>query len=126
VGPVGRFFNKEEIEQMPKDTDLGKNVLTNRTASKEALEFKCTSIRESITGDLKAMLRESEVYKLQTAVTEALDWLKNNGDASKDTIDEQLTILGDICDPIISNAYLKIFPGSPGSMPGGLGNNNQS
>jgi hypothetical protein len=80
----------------------------------------CNSIRDAISVDLKDILQQNEVSILQTAVTEALERLEKNVNASKDMFDEQLTILKGICNPILTNAYQNIPIDNPGfgGMPG--------
>ena len=92
-----------------------------RISSKNGLESYAYNLRNSLNDDqLSGKFEADDKTKLETAVNEAIQWLDNSQEASKDEYESKQKELEAIANPIMQRLYSKAG-GAPGGFPGGPG-----
>ncbi|KAF8522226.1 hsp71-like protein [Hysterangium stoloniferum] len=116
-------LSKEEIERMVAEAEKYKSedeAATARIAAKNGLESYAYNLRnslndENITGKMDA----ADKSKLDTAITEAIQWLDASQEASKEEYEEHQKELEAVANPIMQKLY-GAAGGPPGGAPGGF------
>ncbi|KAJ2930824.1 hypothetical protein H1R20_g6293, partial [Candolleomyces eurysporus] len=92
-----------------------------RISAKNGLESYAYNLRNSLNDDqLSGKFEADDKTKLETAVNEAIQWLDNSQEASKDEYESKQKELEAIANPIMQRLYSKAG-GAPGDFPGGPG-----
>jgi len=122
-------LSKEEIERMVDEAEKYKaedEAATARIAAKNGLESYSYNLRNSINDEkLAGKFDPADKKKLEDAVNEAISWLDNSQEASKEEYEERQKELEGIANPIMQKLYASAggspgaFP-SPGGAPGGF------
>jgi heat shock protein 1/8 len=122
-------LSKEEIERMVSEAEKYKTedeAASARIASKNGLESYSYNLRNSINDEkLAGKFDPADKKKLEDAVNEAISWLDNSQEASKEEYEEKQKELEGIANPIMQKLYASAggtpgaFP-SPGGAPGGF------
>ncbi|KAF9645117.1 heat shock cognate 70 [Thelephora ganbajun] len=122
-------LSKEEIERMVSEAEKYKaedEAAGARIASKNGLESYAYNLRNSINDEkLAGKFDPADKKKLETAVSEAISWLDNSQEASKEEYEERQKELEAIANPIMQKLYASAggtpgaFP-NPGGAPGGF------
>jgi len=114
-------LSTEEIERLVREAeefaDEDKKVKETIDA-RNGLEGYVYSMKNTINDEDKLGKKISDEDKatIEEGIKEAVDWLEDNTEASKDDYDEQKTKLEKVCNPIISKLYQ-----AAGGAPGGEG-----
>ena len=125
-------LSKEEIDRMVSEAEKYKaedEAAAARIQAKNGLESYAYNLRNSIQDDkLADKFEAGDKDKLQSAVDEAISWLDNSQEASKDEYESKQKELEAIANPIMQRLYGAAggapggFPGgAPGGFPGGAG-----
>ena len=124
-------LSKEEIERMVAEAEKFKaenEAAIARISSKNGLESYVYNLRNSINDKkLSDKFDAADKKKLQDAVNEAISWLDNSHEASKEEYEERQKELEGIANPIVQKLYAGAgvtagaFP-NPGGAPGGFPN----
>jgi heat shock 70kDa protein 1/2/6/8 len=126
-------LSKEEIERMVSEAEKYRaedEAATARITAKNGLESYSYNLRNSLTDDkLADKFAPEDKSKLQGAVDEAIKWLDESQEASKEEYEEKQKELEAIANPIMQRLYGAAgggpegFPGAggfPGGAPGGF------
>ncbi|TEB31233.1 heat shock protein 70 [Coprinellus micaceus] len=115
-------LSKEEIDRMVSEAEKYKaedEAAAARIQSKNGLESYAYNLRNSIQDDkLADKFEAGDKDKLQSAVDEAISWLDNSQEASKDEYESKQKELEAIANPIMQRLY-GAGGGAPGGFPGG-------
>jgi molecular chaperone DnaK (HSP70) len=132
-------LSKEEIERMVSDAEKYKGVLiflevlsatdrcvfykaedeaaASRISSKNALESYAYNLRNSMQDEkLADKFDPADKQKLDTAITETIQWLDGAQEAGKEEYEERQKELEAVANPIMQKLY-----GAAGGPPGGAG-----
>lgn len=121
-------LSKEEIERMVNEAEKYKKEdeeATSRITAKNGLESYAYNLRNSLQDEkLKDKFEPADKTKLETAVNEAISWLDNSQEASKEEYEDKQKELEAVASPIMQKLYSGAggaFPGAggPGGFPGG-------
>ena len=111
-------LSKEEIEKMVQEAEKFKKEdeeVAERIGARNGLESFAYNLRNTMNDEnLKSKFTPADKKKLQEAVDEAIKWLENNQEASKDEYETRQKELESISSPIMTKLY-----GGAGGMPGG-------
>jgi L1 cell adhesion molecule like protein len=120
-------LSKEEIERMVSEAEKYKSedeAASARISSKNGLESYSYNLRNSINDEkLAGKFDPADKKKLEDAVNEAISWLENSQEASKEEYEERQKELEGIANPIMQKLYAS-SGGAPGAFPspgGGAG-----
>ena len=122
-------LSKEEIERMVNEAEKYKSedeAATARIAAKNGLESYAYNLRNSINDEkLAGKFEPADKKKLEDSVNEAISWLDNSHEASKEEYEERQKELEAVANPIMQKLYASSggAPGSfpnPGGAPGGF------
>jgi len=115
-------LSQEEIARMVDDAEKYKaedELAAARIASKNGLESYAYNLRNSMTDEkLSDKFDPADKKKLEDAVNEAIHWLDNSQEASKEEYEEKQKELEGIANPIMQKLYAGTG-GAPGGFPGG-------
>ena len=123
-------LSKEEIERMVNEAEKYKaedEAVSARIAAKNGLESYSYNLRNSITDEkLTSKFEPADKKKLEDAINEAIWWLDNSQESSKEEYEERQKKLESIANPIMQKLYSSVgtFPnpsGAPGAFPGACG-----
>ncbi|ORX61846.1 hsp71-like protein [Hesseltinella vesiculosa] len=118
-------LSKEDIERMVNDAEKYKaedEEAASRIQARNGLESYAYNLRntmgdEKVSGALAAEDKET----ITKAVDEAISWLDNSQEASKDEYDSKQKELEEIVNPIMQKMYAQAGAGgAPGAAPGGF------
>lgn len=118
-------LSKEEIERMVNDAEKYRaedEAAAARITSKNALESYAYNLRNSLNDEkLASKFEPDDKTKLDTAVKEAIKWLDDSQEASKEEYEEKQKELEGIARPIMEKLYSAggAPGGAPGEFPGG-------
>jgi len=118
-------LSEDEIERMVKEAeefaDADKSA-REVVDAKNALEGYAYNMRNQIEDKEKlgGKISDEDKETINEAVKEALEWLDDNKEASKDDLAQKLKDLEAKCNPIVSKIY-QSSGGAPGGAPGGAG-----
>ena len=122
-------LSKEEIERMVTEAERYKaedEAICARISAKDGLESYAYNLRNSINNErLSDKFDVADKRKLQDAVNEAISWLDNSQEASKEEYEERQKELEGIANPIMQKLYTRAsavagaFP-NPGGAPHGF------
>ena len=94
-----------------------------RIQSKNGLESYAYNLRNTLQDEkVKDKFDPADQSKLEAAVNEAIKWLDESQEASKEEYDDKQKELEGIANPIMQKLYSSgagAFPGGPGGFPGG-------
>jgi L1 cell adhesion molecule like protein len=114
-------LSKEEIERMVQEAEKYKaedEAAAARITAKNGLESYAYNLRNSITDEkLAGKFEAGDKAKLESAVNEAISWLDNSQEASKEEYEEKQKELEAVANPIMQKLYSA--GGAPGGFPGG-------
>jgi len=113
-------LSKDDIERMVAEAEKYKADDEGQKAkieAKNSLENYCFNVRNSINDEkVKGKLSETDKTKIESLVTETLNWLENNGGAEKEEFEEKQKSVEKEIMPLMSKLY-----GGAGGAPGGSG-----
>ncbi|KAK0459654.1 heat shock cognate 70 [Desarmillaria tabescens] len=116
-------LSKEEIERMVNEAEKYKaedEAAAARIAAKNGLESYAYNLRNSMNEEkLADKFEASDKSRLETAVNEAISWLDNSQEASKEEYEEKQKELEAVANPIMQKLY-GAAGGAPGGAPGGF------
>jgi L1 cell adhesion molecule like protein len=123
-------LSKEEIERMVSEAEKYKaedEAAGARIAAKNGLESYAYNLRNSINDEkLAGKFDPAEKKKLEDSVNDAIHWLDNSQEASKEEYEERQKELEGIANPIMQKLYAGAggapgaFPSPGGGTPGGF------
>lgn len=115
-------LSKSDIERMVNDAskyEAQDKEQRERIDAKNGLENFAYSMKNTMNDTNVASKRaESDKKKVLDAVEQALQWLHNNQEASKEEFEHRQKELESLCNPIMTNLYQQ--GGGAGGMPGGM------
>jgi len=101
-------LSQDDIDRMVKEAedfaDQDKKVKAKIDA-RNSLETYCYNMKQTVGDKLKDKLESDEKEKIEKVVSEALEWLDENGDADKEDYEEKLKEVQDVCNPIVAKLY---------------------
>jgi heat shock protein 1/8 len=116
-------LSKEEIERMVSQAEKYKSedeAASARIVAKNCLKSYSCNLWNSINDEnLAGKVEPADKKKLEDAVNEALSWLDNSQEASKEEYEEKQKDLEGIANPIMQKLYAGAG-GTPGGAPGGF------
>jgi L1 cell adhesion molecule like protein len=119
-------LSKEEIERMVNDAEKYKeedDAAAARIQAKNGLESYSYNLRNTLNDEqLAGKFDPADKSKLETAVNEAISWLDNSQEASKDEYESKQKELESVANPIMQKLYAAgggAPDGAPGGFPGG-------
>ena len=116
-------LSKEEIERMVSEAEKYKSedeAASARVVAKNSLKSYSHNLRNSINDEnLASKFEPADKKKLEDAVNEAISWLNNSQEASKEEYEEKQKELEGVVNPIMQKLYASTG-GTPGGAPGGF------
>ncbi|KAG1147533.1 hypothetical protein G6F37_002746 [Rhizopus arrhizus] len=120
-------LSKEEIERMVNDAEKYKaedEEAASRIQAKNGLESYAYNLRNTLQDEkVGGALPEDDKTKLNAAVDEAIKWLDESQEASKEEYESKQKELEEVANPIMMKFYQQAggAPGAaPGAAPGGF------
>ncbi|KAI8979450.1 hsp71-like protein [Mycotypha africana] len=114
-------LSKEDIERMVNDAEKYKaedEAAAARITAKNGLESYAYNLRNTLQEEkVSSKLDAGDKEKLDNAVKEAIDWLDNSQEASKEEYESRQKELEEIANPIMMKLYQQEGAGA-GGMPG--------
>lgn len=115
-------LSKEDIERMVKEAEKFKDddeKIKQRVEAKNKLENYCYNVKSTVLGDEKMKTAlGSDLSTVETTVDEALKWLEQNGDASKEEMESKYKEVESKLMPLIAKAYQANAPSGTGQPTG--------
>ncbi|CAO3632840.1 unnamed protein product [Mucor hiemalis] len=116
-------LSKEDIERMVNDAEKYKaedEEAAARIQAKNGLESYAYNLRNTLQEEkVSTKLEAGDKEKLDAAVKEAIEWLDNSHEASKEEYEARQKELEEIANPIMMKLY-QSEGGAPGGAPGGF------
>lgn len=116
-------LSKEDIERMVNDAEKYKaedEAAAARIQAKNGLESYAYNLRNTLQEEkVSTKLEAGDKEKLDAAVKEAIEWLDNSHEASKEEYEARQKELEEIANPIMMKLY-QSEGGAPGGAPGGF------
>jgi L1 cell adhesion molecule like protein len=120
-------LSKEDIERMVNDAEKYKaedEEVAARIQARNGVESYAYNLRNTLQEDkVKDKLEPDDKEKLEKAINEAIEWLDNSHEASKDEYESRQKELEEIANPIMMKLYQgeggAPGGGAPGGFPGG-------
>jgi len=117
-------LSKDEIERMVSEAEKYKaedEEVAARIAARNGLESYAYNLRNSLQDEkVGGKLEEADKNKLKEAVDDAIKWLDESAEASKDEYESRQKELEEVANPIMTKLYGQAQGGMPGGgMPGG-------
>eukprot|EP01064_Diplonema_japonicum_P008924 TRINITY_DN163_c0_g1_i1.p1 TRINITY_DN163_c0_g1~~TRINITY_DN163_c0_g1_i1.p1 ORF type:complete len:652 (+),score=266.43 TRINITY_DN163_c0_g1_i1:51-2006(+) len=116
-------LSQAEIDAMCKDAEKyaeSDKLAKERIEAKNGLENYAYSMKNTINDEKTgALMGEDEKKKVNDACEEAIKWLDNSQEASKEEYESRMKELEGICSPIVKKMYEQ--QGGAGGMPEGMG-----
>ncbi len=112
-------MSKEEIERLIKEAEAYKEEdkkIKERIESKNELENYLYSTKSTIVDNPEMKLSEKDKEKINETITEGLQWLDINQNATQDEFKNKQDKLSDVISPIVA----KLYKGSGGTSGGGV------
>jgi heat shock protein 1/8 len=129
-------LSKEDIERMVSEAEKYKaedEAAAARISAKNGLESYAYNLRNTLQDEkVSGALEAADKEKLQSAVDEAIKWLDESQEASKEEYESKQKEVEEIANPIMMKLYGQQggaeggmpgaggFPGAPGAAPGGF------
>ncbi|KAI7904544.1 hsp71-like protein [Cokeromyces recurvatus] len=117
-------LSKEEIERMVNDAEKYKaedEAAAARIQAKNGLESYAYNLRNTLQEEnVASKLDAADKEKLNQAVKEAIDWLDNSQEASKEEYESRQKELEEIANPIMMKMYQGAGGAPGGGAPGGF------
>ncbi|KAI8988683.1 hsp71-like protein [Pilobolus umbonatus] len=117
-------LSKEEIERMVNDAEKYKaedEATAARIQARNALESYTYNLRNTLQEEkVASKLDAADKSKLEAAVKEAIEWLDNSHEASKEEYESRQKELEEVANPIMMKMYQGEAGGAPGGAPGGF------
>ncbi|EIE88177.1 hypothetical protein G6F46_006654 [Rhizopus delemar] len=111
-------LSKEEIERMVNDAEKYKaedDAAAARIQARNGLESYAYNLRNTLQEEkVASKIEAGDKEKLENAVKEAIDWLDNSHEASKEEYESRQKELEEVANPIM----MKMYQGEGGGMPG--------
>ncbi|KAG2210532.1 hypothetical protein INT47_002474 [Mucor saturninus] len=116
-------LTKEDIERMVNDAEKYKaedEAAAARIQAKNGLESYAYNLRNTLQEEkVSTKLEAADKEKLDAAVKEAIEWLDNSHEASKEEYESRQKELEEVANPIMMKLY-QGEGGAPGGAPGGF------
>ncbi|KAG2175561.1 hypothetical protein INT43_001208 [Umbelopsis isabellina] len=118
-------LSKEDIERMVSEAEKYKaedEEVAARISAKNGLESYAYNLRNTLQDEnVGGKLEEADKNKLKEATDEAIKWLDDSQEASKDEYESRQKELEEVANPIMMKLYGQggAAGGAPGGMPGG-------
>jgi len=117
-------LSKDEIERMVSEAEKYKaedEEVAARIAARNGLESYAYNLRNSLQDEkVGGKLEEADKNKLKEAIDDAIKWLDESAEASKDEYESRQKELEEVANPIMTKLYGQAQGGMPGGgMPGG-------
>lgn len=121
-------LSKEEIERMVNQAEQyaeEDKKAREQVEAKNGLENYAYNMRNTIKDDkMKDKLTGDDKETIEKAINDTISWIEQNPTAEKETYDDKLKELEQVCNPIIARLYQAAggeggMPGM-GGMPGGM------
>jgi len=114
-------LSKEEIDRMLAEAEKYKaedEAVKERVGAKNSLESYAYSLRSTLQDEkVSSQISATDKTTLETAIDEAIKWLDNNHEASKEEYEHHRKTLEGVANPIMTKLY-QGAGGMPGGMPG--------
>ncbi|KAI7876184.1 70 kDa heat shock protein 3 [Lichtheimia hyalospora FSU 10163] len=136
-------LSKEDIERMVADAEKYKaedEASASRIQAKNGLESYAFNLRNTLQEEkVASAMEEADKTKLNSAIDEAIKWLDESQEASKEEYEGKQKELEEVANPIMMKIYQQAggapgaapggaapggFPGAPGAAPGGAAADN--
>merc|ERR1711943_167439 len=124
-------LSQSEIDRMVQEAEKYRaedEANKGKVEAKNGLENYCFTMRNTLQEEkLKDKFEGGDKERIESAVTEALDWLDKNQLAEKDEFEAKQKELEGIVNPIMMKVYQAAGGGGDmpeGGMPGGMGGGN--
>ncbi|OZJ03611.1 hypothetical protein BZG36_03700 [Bifiguratus adelaidae] len=118
-------LSKEEIERMVNEAEKYRaedEAVAARISAKNGLESYVYNLRNTMQEEnVASKLDAADKEKVTQAVDEAIKWLDDSQEASKEEYESRQKELEEIVNPIMMKLYSQGQGGAPGGMPGGAG-----
>ncbi|KAJ2469970.1 Hsp70 chaperone [Coemansia sp. RSA 2322] len=115
-------LSKEDIERMVSDAEKFKaedEAVAARVQARNGLESYAYSLKNSVADPkIGDQLPADDKTKLSAAVEDAIKWLEDSQEASKEEYEARQKELEEVANPIMQNMYQKA--GADGAAPGGF------
>jgi len=108
-------LDSEEIERLIRESEEfaeEDKAFRQKTEARNKLEGFAYNMKNTLDS-VSEKIGDDERDAMDMAVTEAIDWLDANFEASKEDFEEKLTELEEVCNPIITKLYAQQGGGSP-------------
>jgi len=117
-------LSKDDIERMVSEAEKYKaedEEVAARIAARNGLESYAYNLRNSLQDEkVGGKLEEADKNKLKEAIDDAIKWLDESAEASKDEYESRQKELEEVANPIMTKLYGQAQGGMPGGgMPGG-------
>ncbi|SAL95226.1 hypothetical protein [Absidia glauca] len=120
-------LSKEDIERMVNDAEKYKaedEEVAARIQARNGVESYAYNLRNTLQEEkVKNKLEPADKEKLEKAINEAIEWLDNSHEASKDEYESKQKELEELANPIMMKLYQgeggAPGGGAPGGFPGG-------
>jgi len=116
-------LSKDDIERMVNEAEKYKaedDAVKEKIAAKNGLESYAYQMKSTVEDEkMKDKISDEDKTTITDKCKEALDWLDNNSNASKEELESKQKELESVCAPIITKLY-QAAGGAPGGMPGGM------
>jgi L1 cell adhesion molecule like protein len=116
-------LSKEDIERMVNDAEKYKaedEEAAARIQAKNGLESYAYNLRNTLQEEKVATkIDAGDKEKLEAAVKEAIEWMDNSQEASKEEYESRQKELEEVANPIMMKLY-QAEGGAPGGAPGGF------
>ncbi|PWU86075.1 putative heat shock protein 70 (hsp70) [Trypanosoma cruzi] len=119
-------LSKADIERMVSEAakyESQDKEQRERIDAKNGLENYAFSMKNTVNEpNVAGKIEEADKNTITSAVEEALQWLNNNQEASKEEYEHRQKELENLCTPIMTKMYQGMGAGGgmPGGMPGGM------
>eukprot|EP00172_Hildenbrandia_rubra_P004481 Plantae.Rhodophyta-Hildenbrandia_rubra.ctg9141.p1 GENE.Plantae.Rhodophyta-Hildenbrandia_rubra.ctg9141~~Plantae.Rhodophyta-Hildenbrandia_rubra.ctg9141.p1 ORF type:complete len:656 (-),score=165.70 Plantae.Rhodophyta-Hildenbrandia_rubra.ctg9141:245-2212(-) len=119
-------LTKEQIEKMVQDAEMyakEDEAAREKIEARNALENYAYTLRNSVNDEkVKDKISEEDKKSIEDKVAEALKWLEDNEEATKEEFEAKQKEVEEVANPIMTKMYQSAGAGAggmPGGMPGG-------
>lgn len=109
-------MSQEEVERLVRDAERWKEedeVNRERVTTKNALEAYAYNLRSSLDDGIKSKLSSEDVSRLESAITETINWLDAHPHAEKCELEAKQRELESIANPMLQQAAQAETPHEP-------------
>ncbi|KAL0094628.1 hsp71-like protein [Phycomyces blakesleeanus] len=116
-------LTKEDIERMVNDAEKYKaedEAAAARIAARNGLESYAYNLRNTLAEEkVSSKLEPADKETLTKAIDEAISWMDNSAEASKEEYESRQKELEEVANPIMTKLYASTGGAPGGGMPGG-------